>query len=580
MREALINTSVYQNILVGRRGISFHLLWTESAKCPTVGLQNFYQELGSKYYLKLFWRQCQLMQCPASNYPPLCANKFNPCSLASGGIQNQKKRKMAWVSWDKLTLPKSAGGLGFREIEQFNDAMLAKLSWKILLEPNSLLSQVLLGKYCHNSSFLECSAPSSASHGWRGILAGREILYKGLGWSVGTGENINVWTEPWLSATQPLKPFGPPNLDSVNLRVSDLVYADSKTWNLSTIRFYIPQYEDLIRRILISSSSLPDARVWLPEKSGIYSTKSGYALAKLNTSPLSIQSFNWKSGIWKLQTSPKVKHFLWKVVTKSLPVGDALKNRGIEVDGLCKRCKAPESTIHLLLLCLFAAELWDLAPLKSKPSASTSITVENFLLGAKGLITLPPTGLSMPLYPWILWHFWKSRNQLMFEDMIISVQEVLNRAIADARSWMEAQRALPRPSLPTLSPPIQTHDLEVHACFVDGSNNIVRQNSANHEFIGSALIAETLAVKFALLDAISAGFRKLKVFSDCKVLISLLTTGNSIVALRSLLHDIRELSVSFTSLSFSFVPRLENVLADGLAKSALSDVTPSPFNGG
>lgn len=38
------------------------------------------------------------------------------------------KRKISWVSWDKLTLPISAGGLGFRKIEEFNNVLLAKLS--------------------------------------------------------------------------------------------------------------------------------------------------------------------------------------------------------------------------------------------------------------------------------------------------------------------------------------------------------------------------------------------------------------------------------------------------------------------
>ncbi|KAG7577859.1 Ribonuclease H-like superfamily [Arabidopsis thaliana x Arabidopsis arenosa] len=147
------------------------------------------------------------------------------------------------------------------------------------------------------------------------------------------------------------------------------------------------------------------------------------------------------------------------------------------------------------------------------------------------------------------------------------------------------------------APSIQPPCPNTHECFVDaawasdgcsgmgwlfrnGSKEILSQNSANHKFVGSALIAETLAVKFAMFDAQSAGFHKLKVFSDCKVLISLLNTGNSNVDLRSLLHDIRDLSVSFTSISFQFIPRLENVLADSLAKSALSSVIRSSSNGG
>lgn len=50
-------------------------------------------------------------------------------------------RKMCWVAWDTLTLPKGAGGLGFKEIEIFNDALLAKHACRLLKNPNSLLGQ-------------------------------------------------------------------------------------------------------------------------------------------------------------------------------------------------------------------------------------------------------------------------------------------------------------------------------------------------------------------------------------------------------------------------------------------------------
>lgn len=85
---------------------------------------------------------------------------------------NPEKRKMCWVAWNTLTLPKYAGGLGFKDIETFNDALLAKVGWRLLKDPHSLLARVLLGKYARYSSFLDCQAPSNASHGWRSVLRG------------------------------------------------------------------------------------------------------------------------------------------------------------------------------------------------------------------------------------------------------------------------------------------------------------------------------------------------------------------------------------------------------------------------
>lgn len=247
------------------------------------------------------------------------------------------------MSWKKLTRPKTVGGLGFREIEQFNNVLLAKLAWRILKEPQSLLAQTLLGKYCSKANFLEVSAPTSASHGWRSVLVGREVLRLGLGWIVGNGRDINVWSEPWMSLERQTTPMGPPTRENLKLCVADLLIPHTSNWNLQAIRENLPQYEDSIKAIIPSECNINDELIWLNDKSGTYTTKSGYALAKINSDADPEDHFDWKKRIWMVNTSPKLRHLLWRANAGALPVGAALQHRGIEVDARCRRCGALET---------------------------------------------------------------------------------------------------------------------------------------------------------------------------------------------------------------------------------------------
>lgn len=54
-----------------------------------------------------------------------------------------KQKGVHWKRWELLDDTKSQGGIGFRELEAFNKALLAKQIGRILQNPSSLVGQIL-----------------------------------------------------------------------------------------------------------------------------------------------------------------------------------------------------------------------------------------------------------------------------------------------------------------------------------------------------------------------------------------------------------------------------------------------------
>lgn len=141
--------------------------------------------------------------------------------------RNDNKKKMCMTSWVKLSKPKKLGGVGFRDIQLFNKALLAKQAWRVLTNPDCLLSRVLRGKYCHKAPFLTVKVLTACSHGWRGIIHGRDLLAPKLRRAIGDGNSTRVWKDAWIRSDTLSCPMGPVGEDGLDLFVSDLLLRGS-----------------------------------------------------------------------------------------------------------------------------------------------------------------------------------------------------------------------------------------------------------------------------------------------------------------------------------------------------------------
>ena len=137
--------------------------------------------------------------------------------------QTKNEKKIHWINWKKLCTTKKKGGMGFRGIQVFNLAMLAKQAWRLLHHMHSLFYRVYKARFFLECSFMEAELGHNPSYVWQSLLAAREVIQEGFRWRVGNGVNIMVESDKWLSHKPVFKGDVQPSV-----RVAELI--DKHSW--------------------------------------------------------------------------------------------------------------------------------------------------------------------------------------------------------------------------------------------------------------------------------------------------------------------------------------------------------------
>lgn len=70
-----------------------------------------------------------------------------------------------------MCVRKEAGGLGFKQLRNFNLSMLAKQAWRLLNNDNPLVTACMKAKYYPNGDFLNAKIGVNPNFMWRSLIA-------------------------------------------------------------------------------------------------------------------------------------------------------------------------------------------------------------------------------------------------------------------------------------------------------------------------------------------------------------------------------------------------------------------------
>ncbi|GJT12917.1 reverse transcriptase [Tanacetum coccineum] len=276
-----------------------------------------------------------------------------------------------------LSQPKQQGGLGFRDFEAFNTALLAKQGWRLLINPDAFWGRILKGIYFSNLNFLVAKKGSHPSWLWSSLLHGHDLLLQGVRWQVGNGRSISFWTQklvPFCDDFYIHSPLGP-----FHNRNTVFDYIEDGHWNVKMICKHISATKaEMVLQIPISKTGSSDKLIWHFDLKGQYTVKSGYkqAIALMSTpesmgeSSTNPSSKFWKV-IWHIPVQPKIKLFLWKAISNSVATKENLFRRNCSPSQVCLICNiCTESIEYLLFECAWTRPVWFGSPLSFRPPQS------------------------------------------------------------------------------------------------------------------------------------------------------------------------------------------------------------------
>ena len=317
------------------------------------------------------------------------------------GSNRRQGNGISLCNWYMAMVPKRYGGLGLPDLHLRNISLILRWWWKPYAEPDSMwakcISKIRTNIVQHPGLLIWSK---KGSFFWTQLQGIKGIFEFSTTWVIGTGNTISYWFDNWgrgILANQGTQ---------IQHRMISLGMA-ATTQALEAREVTLTQDDDSL--------------VWRWTHSGTYSANSVYKVM------IGAGKIGWHLvNIWKLRVPPTVRLFLFLLLKGKVLTKDVMRRRKFNCDPRCEMCNhnLPETAIHLLFSCRFAANIW------SKLGRHTNrgyLTIQE--AWEKEAITDPI------LIACAIWEIWKCRNLKIFENKMVPIDVTVQWIVHEATLW-------------------------------------------------------------------------------------------------------------------------------------------------
>ena len=370
--------------------------------------------------------------------------------LWGGGAE---RKKIAWVAWDQVCMPRDKGGLGIKAIKDFNRALLIKWKWHLFQQSDQFWNRILLSKYNGWRGLEEATHKQHHSFWWSDLKS--VMLHSSMAgvlnqfqWRLGRGDQILFWEDSWLRDGRTLRDKYP-DLYQITSHKSQLVgnmgffgeegWQWQFSWRRNLFDNELGSASEFIDQISAISpiADMKDCWVWGADPKGTFTTSSAYLCIKGDQPSLALNhDFN---QLWEVKAPPRALTLVWRLLWDRLPTKENLLKRQVPLDNdLCPFCQNHvESASHLFFTCIKIMPLWwEFNSWVKEARVLHCRPVDNFTQHFSLAVSKASNR------KWRVWwiaaivSIWYYRNDMIFNNQQFSISKLVDIAILRSWSWL------------------------------------------------------------------------------------------------------------------------------------------------